>query len=536
VVVAYDRLPSLEVGNRVIETYLRSVAAERNAMARRLRETTAERDAFKEQVDRLKLEVARLKAKLEEAEHAAKRQAAPFARPRRKPDPKPPGRPAGHAGAHRAVPDAIDEDVFERLTHCPRCGGPVTDVRDLAPQIVVDLDAPPDPRRRVRRFHNQSGYCGHCRRRVQSRHPFQSSTARGAAGVQLGARLISIAVDLHTRVGVTFRKLSGIFAVLFGLVVSPAAWARAARRVSRRLEPTYRSLVAAARQAAVTHIDETGWYITWAEKRPWVHVFSVPELRLTLFAIRLSRGRDVAVEILGLAYQGTVGIDGWAAYLKLPWRKGQCSGHLLRRCAEMLEVQKRGAARFPLGVQRLLRDGIQVKALLPEVASEDGAALADQVRGEMGHQLAGRIEEPTNRRLAQHMRRHEDELFTYLEVPGLGPTNNEAEREIRPAVVLRKISAGNSSGAGAHDHEIIASVGRTAERNGHPLPLMLPDLLRSPDPNFLLPVLGDHPMPPPVPALPGWKELIEHASCRRIRPTGCGVDRRTRGEARSPPP
>ncbi len=532
---AHDSSPSLDVEAIVVETCLRHLIAERDALATRLCETEAERDVLAARVQRLQKEVARLKAKLEEQARAAKRQAAPFARPRRKPDPKPPGRPAGHPAAQRPVPEQIDDEVYEPLTRCPRCGGPVTNIVELVPQIVIDLDPPPNPGRRVRRFHNQSGYCAHCRRRVQSRHPEQCSAARGAAGVQLGARLISIAVDLHSRIGVTFRKLSGVFAVLFGLVVSPAAWARAARRVSRRLEPTYRSLVAAARQAAVTNLDETGWYITWADKRPWLHVFSVPALGLTLFAIRLSRGRDVALEILGADYQGTVGIDGWAAYIKLPWPKGQCNGHLLRRCAELLEVQKCGAARFPLAVQRLLRDGIQVKGLLPELCPEDGAALADQVRGEMAQLLDGRIQEPANRRLAQHLRRHQDELFAHLDVPGLGATNNEAEREIIPAVVLRKISAGNRSGAGAHDHEIIASVGRTAERNGLMLPLMLPELLCSPELDRVLPVLVDQPMPPPVPALPGWKELIDHANPRRVRPTGGGLDRRTRAEARSPP-
>jgi hypothetical protein len=528
--------PTLCIDDSVLQSYLRSVVAERNRLARELRKTQTKCNKLEEKAQRLKREVDRLKGKLEESARAAKRQAAPFSKGRREKDPKPPGRPRGHAAARRPVPDHIDEDVYESLTSCPRCHGPVTDIKDLAPQIVCDLDAPPHPRCRVRRFHNQSGYCAHCRRRVQSRHPDQCSTARGAAGVQLGPRLISLAIDLHTRMGVPYRKLSGIFAVLFGLVVSPAAWARAARRVARRLEPTYRSLVTAARQAAVTHIDETGWYITWADKRPWLHVFSVPALGLTLFAVRLSRGRDVALEILGRDYSGTVGIDGWAAYIKLPWRKGQCTGHLLRRCAEMLEVQKRGAARFPLGVQRVLRDGVQIKRLLPELTPEEGGAMIDQVRGELRQLLSGRIKEPANLRLANHLRRHEDEIFTHLEVPGLGATNNEAEREIRPAVVLRKIAAGNHNGAGAHDHEVIASVGRTAERNGCPLPLMLPDLLRSPDPECIVPVLGNRPMPPPVPLLPGWKELVDHANCGCVRRTSRGVDRKTRGAARSPPP
>ena len=94
-------------------------------------------------------------------------------------------------------------------------------------------------------------------------------------------------------------------------------------------------------------------------KKAWLHVISAPAQGITIFAIRFRRGRDVAEEILGV-YQGTSVLDGWAAYLNLLWRKGQCSAHLLRRCAELLAVQTRGAARFPLAVQQLLLTGIEV--------------------------------------------------------------------------------------------------------------------------------------------------------------------------------
>jgi hypothetical protein len=65
-------------------------------------------------------------------------------------------------------------------------------------------------------------------------------------------------------------------------------------------------------------------------------------------------------------------------------------------------------------------------------------------------------------------------------VPLLPPTNNEAEREIRPAVVVRKISAGNRTLAGAEVHERLASITRTAQRNGVRLAEVLPELLCSP--------------------------------------------------------
>lgn len=529
---------------REIRSLKQQLRAEQKA--RKKAEAAAERGRLRNNVAALKRQVKQLKAQLEEARRAAKRQASPFRRRKRVTNPKRPGRKRGHARAYRPAPEHIDEEVPVPLCCCPHCRGPVEDVRNLQPIIVIDVNAPPNPGGAcARRFHCQSGYCPRCRRRVQSRHPEQPSTTRGATTVHIGSRMQGLAADLHSRVGVPWRKITGIFKLFFGVTFSPGAWARAARRVRKRLEPTYRSLVAATRQTPVTYVDETGWYVAMVRgKKAWLHVISAPAQGITLFAIRFSRGREVAEEILG-DYAGISVLDGWAAYINLPWRKGQCNAHLLRRCAELLEVQKRGAARFPLAVERLLLTGMEVKGLLPGMPDEDRAALGDQIRGEMRQLLAGHIEEPANLRFANHLRRHEEELFTYLDVEEVEPTNNEGERETRPGVVVRKIQGGNRTPEGAHDHEVIATVGRTAERNGLLLPDLLPALICSPEPEVILPILKNMPMPPPVPPLLGWKALTEEAiyqgemHVRRrhgIRRGGRSVDRSTGREARSPPP
>jgi transposase len=330
---------------------------------------------------------------------------------------------------------------------------------------------------------------------VRSRHPEQHSTATGAAGVQVGPRALALGVDLKHRVGVPYEKISSVFQLFFGVTICAATWVRAEKRIAARLEPTYRALVEATRKSDVVHVDETGWYVTEATKKAWLWVFAVPEPKITLFAIRLSRSGEVAEEILGADFAGTIGIDGWAGYLQLLCRKGQCNGHLLRRARELLEVQLRGAARFPLAVERAILDGIAAKRLRDDLPPAHYTALCDQVRAEMQVLLTGRIEEPANRRFAQHLRNHADELHTFLDVPGLAPTNNFGEQEIRPAVVVRKISAGNRTLDGAQVHEISASISRTAERNGKDLALLLPDLLRSPT-GYLLPLLPNWPERP----------------------------------------
>jgi len=489
---------------------LRATEIERDHLATQLRSVARERDQWHRRADALKTQNDTLKGELEEARRAAKRQAAPFARRRRMKHPRRPGRKPGHPAARRPLPPQVDAEVFVPLDSCPDCGGAVEDVRDLAPQVVIEL--PPDIKLPTVCYHDQSGYCPCCRKRVRSRHADQCNTANGAAGVQLGPRLLALAVDLHHRVGVTMRKVAGVFELFFGLYLCAATIARAAQRIARRCAPTHRALIAEARRAAVVHADETGWYITEASRKAWLWVFAVPEPRITLYAIRLSRGGDVPLEILGVDFAGVLGVDGWAGYVNLDCRKGQCAAHLLRRCAELLEVQKQGAARFAHAVQRVLLAAMAVKHLHGELPPEDFAACCDQVRGELGLVLAGRIAEPANRRFLKHLHNHADELLTFLDVPLLEPTNNLGEREIRPAVVMRKVSTGNRTEPGARAHEVIASLSRTAERNGRRFVDLLPPLLRSPEADRIMAVLPAWDAPPGPP--PGGSR------CHHSRPPG----------------
>jgi hypothetical protein len=80
--------------------------------------------------------------------------------------------------------------------------------------------------------------------------------------------------------------------------------------------------------------------------------------------------------------------------------------------------------------------------------------------------LAGEQRDPDNARLVKLLRKHRQQLLTFLYVEGLQPTNNAAERAIRPAVLVRKISAGNRSDRGASTHAVLTSIIRTCQQQG----------------------------------------------------------------------
>jgi transposase len=144
---------------------------------------------------------------LEQARRAGKRQAAPLPKEAPKADLKRPGRKAGHPPSHRTPPppEQVDRTIeVASPPGCSRCraslGGAEVVVHD---QDQIDL---PEPRPVVTRFRVPVTHRPACRRRVQGRHPEQTSDALGSAAVQYGPRLLGLAADLKHRLGVSYRN------------------------------------------------------------------------------------------------------------------------------------------------------------------------------------------------------------------------------------------------------------------------------------------------------------------------------------------
>ncbi|MGC8624054.1 MAG: IS66 family transposase [Phycisphaerae bacterium] len=64
------------------------------------------------------------------------------------------------------------------------------------------------------------------------------------------------------------------------------------------------------------------------------------------------------------------------------------------------------------------------------------------------------------------MQKDHDKLFTFLRIKGVEPTNNHAERSIRPLVIMRKICFGTRSASGSESHGVLPSILQTARRQG----------------------------------------------------------------------
>ena len=419
------------------------------------------------QIAELQAHIALLESRLtnlEVAARASKRQAAPFSKGPPKSGPKPPGRKSGEDyGTHhrRAVPSRIDQVLEARLPeHCPFCDGVVIQT-DVARQYQTET-----PRKSInRQFNVCVGKCCNCHRRVQGRHPLQTSDALGAAAVQIGPDAQALAVQLNKEAGLSHGKVKRFFKAAFDMKVGRAASCRVMLRAARRCEPIYKVIVRRVQESPSITPDETGWRI--GGMLAWLHVAVGADA--TAYLVHLQRGYEAMIELIGEDYEGFLTHDGWAAYMRFIHAIHQtCLGHLLRRAHELEESAVGGAVHFPRQVKAILKDALAVRDQRDagELTTQEAIEQAKILSRQMIELTCRSRENEENERFAKHLWNVQDCLFTFLQFEGVDATNYKAEQAIRPATVNRKVWGGNRTDAGAEAQSILMSVIRTTAQRG----------------------------------------------------------------------
>ena len=428
----------------------------------RLREDLRRSEAERQ---RLRRENEKLKEELDAARRNVCRQAAPFSRGTGAATPQRPGRKAGRAygrRAHRRPPRDVDETYEAPLPPCcPHCRGAIRAER-LATQYQEEL---PVQRPLVRRFDIHVGHCTVCRRRLQGRHPLQTSDALGAAAVQLGPEAVALAVLLNKRSGLPYGKIAALLRDRFGLTITRGGLVQAIHRAARQAQPTYATLCATVRGSPVVTVDETSWRVATDLEWLWVYVTA----DTTVYAIQPGRGLAQAAQVIGLDYPGVLQRDGWQSYRCFTQALHQtCLAHLLRRCRVLLLDYPRQP--FVAAVNALLHRALATRdAYRRGDISAHGLAVA---RGQYLERLGDLLERTPSRRLPirrfqQHLVIEFDAIFSFLFEPTLDATNWRAEQALRPAVVTRKMcGGGNRTRHGADSQQVLASVLRTADQRG----------------------------------------------------------------------
>jgi transposase len=420
---------------------------------------------------RLQEENAALRQEIDDLKRRGKRQAAPFSKGEKKANPQPPGRKPGDGPfTRRAAPDpstysqpAVDVPVTE--TACPHCKGAL--VAD-GEEVVTRTDIAPPPPPVVRAWRVEFCRCADCGRRVRGRHPDVAADQTGATAHRLGPRLMAAAAVLHYGTGVPVRKLPGIFREFCGIEVTQSALSQdALRRATGAIDTAYEHLRGEIIRRDHLHTDDTGWSINGT--KAWLMVFTSDTE--TIYQVRRRHGNAEVREMIAETYRGVVHTDRFKSYDAKELdavAQQKCLAHVQKNLSQLIDAQNGRARDLP----RALKDHFAACIVLwhERTTTRNYARRAAELQRQADWLLRDRqLSNPANDRMVNELGWHNDRgnLLRFLHEPERAePTNNEAERALRPAVIARKVSHCSKTDGGADTHAKFTSVIATLVKRG----------------------------------------------------------------------
>jgi transposase len=277
----------------------------------------------------------------------------------------------------------------------------------------------------------------------------------------IGPRLQAVMAYLSGARHDSKRGVEEVVETVFGVPLALGTVAAAEQQTSAALAAAHAEAAQAVRQAPAKNADETGW--KQAGRRCWL--WAAVTSSVAFFTIHARRGAAGLAALLGETITGIVISDRWSAYHRLDvYRRQLCWAHLLRDFQALVD---RGGPAQVVGEQLLcladdvfywwyrVRDGTLSRKTLRTYIDSQRPWLRDLLERGAACGCAKAAA------LCRNLKELEPALWTFVRVAGVEPTNNAAERALRPAVLWRKRSFGCHSEEGCRFAERMLTVVQT---------------------------------------------------------------------------
>ena len=346
------------------------------------------------------------------------------------------GQKEGHEGVSRETPERIDEIKEHKLKTCPICENKVSKTQETRERVTEDVE---QPRTKNTKHIIHRYFCKHCNKIVE---PIVTDALPNA---RFGLRLMILILILKLDSRIPSDKITSILNSVFGIKISDGEIYGVLKQLSNAFGDYYEGLVIKIREALVKHIDETSWRVNG--RNYWLWIFINKEV--ALYIVNRKRNSKVPMKVLGNQNGNFIVEDRFSAYnefAKVSGCKQQiCWAHLLRNSKDLAEhyreakyIHKR--MKF---IYKKAKEGERKENLLHWIDL-----------------LASRAYTSTEvfKFIKSICRNHRENLFRFVDNPEIESTNNRAERGLRHAVVIRKISNGSKSNDGAKTTAKLLSV------------------------------------------------------------------------------
>jgi transposase len=393
---------------------------------------------------------------------------APHVKPQRTPQGskkrsgrKPGGQP-GHAFAERPLlpPEELTAVVVVKPDRCGQCRRPLHG-DDPDPGLHQVTEIPP-VRAETIEYQWHTLTCRHCGADTEA--PLPEGVPARAFGPRLQA-FVGAGVGLYR---LSKRQTQHLRRDCFGVQISLGSITNLEQDTSQALAAPVAEAQRYVQEQAAVHVDETGWREGNGPGKAWL--WTATTAWVSVFLIRCSRGAAVVRELLGNAFGGILPSDRWSAYTAVPLARRQlCWAHLRR---DWLAFCERGGTSKAMG-RRLLeltdqmfhgwhrvRDGTMLRGSFRLAM----APLRAEVAALLRH--GARCGHAKTRGTCADILQHEAALWTFVAQPGVEPTNNAAERALRPWVLWRKANFGTQGAPGSERLARLMTVVTTLRQQG----------------------------------------------------------------------
>ena len=342
--------------------------------------------------------------------------------------------------------------------------------------------------------------CPNCGRKTRGSLP------EGVNPSGYGERLQGIVALLSGAYRLSHENVKNLMEELWGVRISIGSLNRIRQKVTQQLAESVSEAISHVQKSAVAYVDETSWKQHDGDgsnperKSSWLWVAACG--LVTVYRVTLNRAGCSAQELLGPTYGGLVVSDRYSAYNWLDLNQRQlCWAHLKRDFTRMSE---RSGVAGEIGqallrqTQRLfrwwhrVRDGTLSWELF-EMAMTRLRTSVHRLLSEAADLCEHRQEKTPLAKTARTcamILKLESALWTFVDCPGIEPTNNTAERALRTAVIWRRLSFGSQSAGGSEFVARMLTVVTTLRTQGRSILDFLIQVLRC-EATSLLPLPND---------------------------------------------
>ena len=325
---------------------------------------------------------------------------------------------------------------------CSICG--CTEHGEVKPYYTHQVVELPEIKVIVEEYVLYEAECVKCGKMVKGEIPQEKRTG-------YGPRLCAMIIELVGVHGDSRRGVQDFLESVLGLGVSLGAIQKIVNRATEAITPHYEAIGEAARQAPVNHIDETSWKTKGKLKWLWTMTSELA----SFFMIHKQRSRMAFEELIG-EWQGILVSDGYGLYRKWVNGRQSCLAHLIRRAVGVSEHPDPDIAAVGIRIAKELQLLCHMAKDPPNIKQWNDF----YTRLMLIFQLNGDCDDVAGQ-LVRHLMREVDCLWTFLDVQGVEPTNNTAERSLRFPVIYRKRSFGTKQQCGERFVERILSLRQT---------------------------------------------------------------------------